>query len=159
MLQRVKGHPLPMSKDKEDRNVETKVIEDDTTTIIDGSKSKDVSDETTTISDASTATTTIGDPSEDTSFRTAPDLFDGVGIESNVDIDYLGQIFELGCLKGVLDYDEVNDLLPNTMSSSSDVDYVLAKFEEIGIDIIIHEFEGPAPEDQKIFRRRRRHRC
>jgi len=78
-----------------------------------------------------------------------PDLFVGMDSESNVELDYLSKIVECGMEKGVLDYDEVNDQLPNTMSSSSDVDYILAKFEELEIEIIIPDFEGPAPEDQE----------
>jgi RNA polymerase primary sigma factor len=78
-----------------------------------------------------------------------PDMFEGLNMESNVDLDYLSQIIEQGELKGVLDYDEVNDLLPNTMSSSSDVDYILAKFEELELEIVIPNLEGPAPEDQE----------
>ena len=77
-----------------------------------------------------------------------PDLFEGVET-SNVDFDYLAKIVDLGIEKGVLDYDEVNDMLPNTMSSSSDVDYILAKFEELELEIIIPQIEGPAPEDQE----------
>jgi RNA polymerase primary sigma factor len=131
-----------MSKETKDRNDEKKIVGSDDTITMDPSEKTDASEQTGTIG-------TIVDPSEDTSFKSSPDLFDDMDMESNVDIDYLGQIVELGCLKGVLDYDEVNDLLPNTMSSSSDVDYVLAKFEEIGIEIIIPEFDGPAPEDQE----------
>jgi len=96
-----------------------------------------------------TKTAPFADPPEESTFTSKPDLFDGVGMESNVELDYLGKIVEFGSLKGVLDYDEVNDLLPNTMSSASDVDYILARFEELAIEIIIPEFEGPAPEDQE----------
>jgi len=78
-----------------------------------------------------------------------PDLFSDLDGESNVELDYLSKIVGNGVERGVLDYDEVNDLLPNTMSSSSDVDYILAKFEELSIDIIIPDYEGPAPEDQE----------
>ncbi|MBF0199376.1 MAG: sigma-70 family RNA polymerase sigma factor, partial [Planctomycetes bacterium] len=78
----------------------------------------------------------------------APDMFSGIET-SNVDYDYLSKIVDLGKEKGVLDYDEVNDMLPNTMSSSSDVDYILAKFEEYQLEIIIPQIEGPAPEDQE----------
>ena len=85
---------------------------------------------------------------EDVTTSSTPDMFEGLNMESNVDLDYLSQIIEQGELKGVLDYDEVNDLLPNTMSSSSDVDYILAKFEELELEIVIPNLEGPAPEDQ-----------
>ena len=105
-----------------------------------------ISSETQTIS---AEEETIQDPAEDSQFSTEPDLFDGVEMESNVELDYLSKIVELGKLKGILSYDEVNDLLPNTMSSSSDVDYILAKFEELELEIIIAEYEGPAPEDQE----------
>lgn len=86
---------------------------------------------------------------EDVTLSSTPDMFEGFNMESNVDLDYLSKIIEQGELKGVLDYDEVNDLLPNTMSSSSDVDYILAKFEELELEIVIPNLEGPAPEDQE----------
>ncbi len=80
----------------------------------------------------------------------APDLYEEAeDVTSNIDYDYLGHIVELGLGKGVVDYDEINDILPNTMSSSSDVDYILAKFEELHLEIRIPQLEGPAPEDEE----------
>ncbi|MBF0244875.1 MAG: sigma-70 family RNA polymerase sigma factor [Planctomycetes bacterium] len=80
----------------------------------------------------------------------SPDLFDGLeSATSNIDLDYLSKIIGLGRKNRQLGYDEVNDLLPNTMSSSADIDYILAKFEEEGIEIIVPSNEGPAPEDEE----------
>lgn len=77
------------------------------------------------------------------------DLFSGLDETSNISLDYLTKIVEQGQELGKIDYDTVNDLLPNTMSSSSDVDYILAKFEELDLEIIIPILDGPAPEDQE----------
>lgn len=80
----------------------------------------------------------------------APDLFEGVEVlESNINLDYISKIIELGLEKKAVPYDEVNDLLPNTMSSSSDVDYILAKYEEKCLEIVIPNLDGPAPEDEE----------
>ena len=80
----------------------------------------------------------------------SPDLYeDGDEVMSNVHDDYLQRIVQIGKEKKLVSYDEANDALPNTMSSSSDVDYILAKFEEIGIEMVIPDVEGPAPEDEE----------
>ncbi len=80
----------------------------------------------------------------------APDLYDEVTeTTSNVTDDYLSRIVELGRQKREITYDEANDILPNTMSSSSDVDHILAKFEEIAVNIVVPQVEGPAPEDEE----------
>lgn len=78
-----------------------------------------------------------------------PDMFDDLDEPTNVDLDYISKIVNLGLEKKKLSYEEVNDMLPNTMSSSSDVDTILAKFEALGLEIIIPEYDGPAPEDQE----------
>jgi RNA polymerase primary sigma factor len=78
-----------------------------------------------------------------------PDLFQDQNATTNIDLDYISKIIEEGLEKRKLNYEEVNDMLPNTMSSSSDVDTILAKFEELGLEIIIPEIDGPAPEDQE----------
>ena len=131
-----------MSEEDIDLSDETQVEISEDPVIAGVDEATDDSSETSVLADEDSSL-------ETQSFGAIPDLFDEIDIESNVDLDYLAKIVGLGTLKGVLDYDEVNDLLPNTMSSSSDVDYILAKFEGLGIDIIIPDFEGPAPEDQE----------
>jgi RNA polymerase primary sigma factor len=78
-----------------------------------------------------------------------PDLFEDQNETTIVYLDYIAKIIETGEEKKRLSYEEVNDMLPNTMSSSSDVDKILAKFEELGLEIVIPDIDGPAPEDQE----------
>jgi RNA polymerase primary sigma factor len=129
-------------EDQSDASAETQTIasDEDSIGVVVGPEAPKVSPEVARADESAVETITMS---------TTPDMFVGVEMESNVDLDYLSKIVEEGELKGVLDYDEVNDLLPNTMSSSSDVDYILAKFEELELDIVIPNIEGPAPEDQE----------